>query len=216
MSIENKKSAYLPYITPFALFALLSYLSILTGISEAYAYLVKVIVTLIILGFIWKYVKNEIRFVFDFVSIIGGIIVFLIWIGLEGTYPLIGNPIGFNPWELSSGYFVYIMIAFRVLSASIVVPMIEELFWRSFALRFLIDTNFLNIKPGTFSLFSFVLVSVSFGFEHYRWLPGIFAGFVYALCYYRTKNLFSPILSHAVTNLLLGIYVLWAGHWSFW
>ncbi|MCK5543479.1 MAG: CAAX prenyl protease-related protein [Desulfobacterales bacterium] len=216
MSIENKKYEYLPYITPFVVFALLGYLGTLTGISEAFLYPVKAIVTMIVLGFAWKYVNNEVCFIFDFISIAGGIIVFLFWIGLEGTYPLIGNPIGFNPWELSLGPFVCLLIAFRLFGAGIIVPLIEELFWRSFALRFLIDTNFVKIKPGTFSLFSFVLVSISFGFEHYRWLPGILAGFVYALCYYRTRNLFSPVLAHAVTNLLLGIYILWSGHWSFW
>ncbi|MCP3954146.1 MAG: CAAX prenyl protease-related protein, partial [Desulfobacterales bacterium] len=96
------------------------------------------------------------------------------------------------------------------------VAVIEELFWRTFALIFLINKNFIKIKLGTFFLFSFVFVSISLVFERYRWLPGIIAGFVYALCYYRTKNLFSPILSHAVTNILLGVYVLWSGQWSFW
>ena len=45
---------------------------------------------------------------------------------------------------------------------------------------------------------------------------GILAGLIYALLLYRSKNLFSPILSHAVTNLLLGIYVLITRQWSFW
>lgn len=216
MSIENKKYDCFPYIIPFLLFVVLNYLGLFTGVSEVFVYPAKTVVSIIVLGFIWKYVKNEICLEFDFIALGGGIFVFLFWIGLEGVYPLIGNPVGFNPWELSSGISVYILIAFRLFGASLVVPVIEELFWRSFALRFLIDTNFSKIKPGTFSLFSFVLVSISFGFEHYRWLPGIIAGFVYALCYYRTRNLFSPILSHATTNLLLGIYVLWSGQWSFW
>jgi CAAX prenyl protease-like protein len=216
LSIENKKYAYLPYIMPFAVFVLLSYFRSLSVIQEAFVYPVKAVVTTIVLGFAWKYIKNEVCFELDLIAVTGGIVVFLLWIGLEGVYPLIGCPLGFNPRELSSGGFVYVLIAFRLFGASIIVPMIEELFWRSFALRFLIDTNFLKIKPGTFSLFSFILVSISFGFEHYRWLPGILAGLVYALCYYRTTNLFSPILSHAVTNLLLGVYVLWYGQWSFW
>jgi CAAX protease family protein len=216
LSIKNKKYNYLPYIVPFLLFVLLGYLSLWTGISEAFVYPAKTVVTLIALGLIWKYVKSEIVFEFDLIAILSGIFVVLFWIGLEGRYPLIGSPLGFDPWELSSGIFIYLLIILRLLGACLVAPVIEELFWRSFALRFLIDANFLKIKPGTFSLFSFVIVSISFGFEHYRWLPGIIAGAVYALCYYRTKNLFSPILSHAVTNLLLGIYVLWSGQWSFW
>ncbi|MCK5098699.1 MAG: hypothetical protein KAR45_11385, partial [Desulfobacteraceae bacterium] len=79
MSIKNKKYEYLPYITPFALFALLSYFGCLSVVPEAYVYPVKAIVTTIVLVFIWKYVKNEICFEFDFVAIAGGIIVFLFW-----------------------------------------------------------------------------------------------------------------------------------------
>ena len=32
----------------------------------------------------------------------------------------------------------------------------------------------------------------------------------------RTKSLGACIVAHAVTNLLLGIYVLWAKDWYFW
>ena len=63
---------------------------------------------------------------------------------------------------------------------------------------------------------SFIVTAVAFGFEHHHWLPGIMAGVIYASLLYRTKNLFSPILSHMVTNLLLGVYVLMTEKWSFW
>jgi CAAX prenyl protease-like protein len=98
----------------------------------------------------------------------------------------------------------------------LVVPLMEELFWRSFAMRFMIRSDFKSVPLGKFSWFSFLIVAIAFGFEHHQWLPGIVAGLVYAGVLYRSKNLFSPILSHAVTNLLLGIYVLSTAKWGFW
>jgi hypothetical protein len=92
----------------------------------------------------------------------------------------------------------------------------EELFWRSFLLRYAITSDFKSIPLGQFSWFSFIAISLLFGLEHHRWLVGIVAGMVYAGLLYRRKNLFDPIVSHAITNLLLGIYVVVTGKWSFW
>jgi hypothetical protein len=114
------------------------------------------------------------------------------------------------PWLL------YLLIFFRLLGAVIVVPIFEELFWRSFALRWLIDENFSAVPIGTFTWFSASAVILAFGFEHHRWLAGIFAGLLYhALLYYK-KDLSACVIAHAVTNLLLGIYVLLTQQWSFW
>lgn len=113
-------------------------------------------------------------------------------------------------------WLVYLLIFFRLLGAVIVVPIFEELFWRSFALRWLIDENFSSVPIGTFTWFSASAVILAFGFEHHRWLAGIFAGILYhALLYYK-KDLSACVIAHAVTNLLLGIYVLLTQQWSFW
>ncbi len=44
----------------------------------------------------------------------------------------------------------------------------------------------------------------------------IFAGMIYSILLYQKKNLFSPILAHGVTNLLLGVYVIANNEWGFW
>lgn len=216
MTKENLKD-YAPYVVPFGLFAFLTYALPLTKMPDIYLYPAKSVIILAVLLFFFKNLKKEIKFNFDLTAIGAGIAVFFIWIGLEGFYPLLGNDDSYNPFELvSSEASLYVVIFFRFFGACLIVPVIEELFWRSFALRFLIDADIKKVPFGSFSWFSFICVSVAFGFEHFRWLPGIIAGIVYALVYYRTKNLFSPIVSHAVTNLLLGIYVFYSGAWEFW
>jgi CAAX prenyl protease-like protein len=165
--------------------------------------------------YFWKAYKQEIRFSFSWLAIISGVAVFFIWVLPEGLYPQIGYS-EFNPYKLTSGYSILFLIAFRMIGASLVVPVMEELFWRSFALRFAIRSDFQSVPLGQFSWFSFIIISILFGLEHHRWLVGIVAGLIYAGVLYQSRNLFVPILSHAITNFLLGLYVLWAQNWSFW
>lgn len=205
----------LPYITPFLLFAVLTVIGPMSGLEAGWVYTVKtILVGGCLVAFLPKW-RSEILFTLDVPAILAGAGVFVLWVGLEGSVPQMGDPKGFNPYELSPNWSTSLSTV-RLLGAVLIVPVMEELFWRSFALRFLIDTHFKRIPLGAFTWFSFILVSVAFGFEHHRWLPGILAGLVYAALLYRTKNLFSPILSHAVTNLLLGVYVLGTGQWHFW
>lgn len=212
----NSERPYLPYVLPFALFALCTYLTPLFDISVWIVYPLKTVLVAVSLIFYWKAYRKEIKFSFDWLAIVSGVFVFLLWVLPEGLYPQIGHSAGFNPYEQANGFMVYLFIAVRMIGAVLVVPLMEELFWRSFALRFVIHSDFKSIPLGHFSWFSFLLVSVAFGFEHHRWLVGIVAGWVYAGILYRSKNLFTPILSHAITNFLLGVYVITTQQWSFW
>jgi CAAX prenyl protease-like protein len=52
--------------------------------------------------------------------------------------------------------------------------------------------------------------------EHSLWAAGILAGLAYGWLYMKTNNLWVPILAHAVTNGMLGLWVLHTGQWTFW
>lgn len=213
---KTRVSEFLPYVVPFIVFAGFSYLVPVFNLSKALVYPAKILSVMALLFFYWPRVKHEIKVNLDLNAVMAGIAVFIIWIGLENLYPKIGPESGFNPFELSQGSHSYLLIGSRLFGAAIIVPVMEELFWRSFALRFLINTNFTRYSLGTFSWFSFIFVSIAFGLGHQRWLPGIFAGLIYAILLYQKKNLFSPILAHGVTNFLLGIYVITNNEWGFW
>ena len=212
---RQSQRACIPYIVPFALFAVCIYAAPLFDTSQFFVYPIKTILVAASLIYFWSAYKQEIKFTFSWLAVISGVVVFFIWVLPEGLYPQIGHS-EFNPYEQASGYGVYFLIAFRLVGASLIVPIMEELFWRSFALRFAIRSDFKSIPLGQFSWFSFILISLLFGFEHHRWLVGIVAGMVYAGVLYRRRNLFDPILSHAITNFLLGLYVLSTHQWSFW
>jgi CAAX prenyl protease-like protein len=149
-------------------------------------------------------------------SIAAGVVVFVLWINMDWSFATAGGGEGFNPYLHVSGTSAIALIAIRILGASVIVPIFEELFWRSFIIRYIIDHDFIKIPIGAFTWASFIVTSIFFGIEHHMWLAGIVAGAAYTLLLYRTKKLICPIVSHGVTNLLLGLYVLQTGNWHFW
>jgi uncharacterized protein len=150
-------------------------------------------------------------------ALIAGIAVFVVWINLDLPWVslMAEDAAGFDP-RAAAGGIDWRLAAVRLAGAALVVPVMEELFWRSLVMRWLDRSDFLATDPRTISLRALLASSVVFGFEHQIWLAGILAGLVYGELYRRSGNLWLPILAHAVTNGALGAWVLWSGQWRFW
>ena len=145
-----------------------------------------------------------------------GVVVFVLWINLDFPWAMQGEPgAGFDP-RTAAGDIDWALAALRILGAAAVVPIMEELFWRSFILRFIDKPDFMELPPASASWRALAISSVLFAVEHFQWLAGLIAGLAYGALYMRSQTLWSPILAHAVTNLLLGLWVLATGAWSFW
>jgi len=145
-----------------------------------------------------------------------GIGVFILWINLDFSRAMQGKPgAGFDP-RTASGDVDWALVAIRIFGAAAVVPIMEELFWRSFMMRWLDNRDFMQLPAAAVSWRALLLTSIVFGIEHQTWLAGILAGLAYGGLYMRSGKLWSPILAHAVTNLLLGLWVVATGAWSFW
>lgn len=145
-----------------------------------------------------------------------GSTVFILWINMTWPWATFGKLNGFDPTSVPENLTRSLLIIFRIFGASVVVPTMEEIFWRSWLLRYIIAQDFQSIEIGRFTLPSFFIGTVMFGLEHNLWLAGIMAGAFYTILLYRTKSLAQCIVAHAITNLLLGIYVLNTGKWYFW
>ncbi len=149
-------------------------------------------------------------------SIALGLLVFVLWINMDWDFATFGDNKGFDPTLLNESGLRTAMVGFRLFGAVLVVPIMEEIFWRSFLLRYIIDADFIKVKIGTYTLASFAISAVLFGLEHNLVLAGVMAGVAYNLLLYRTRSIAQCALSHAVTNLALGVYVLQTGNWQFW
>ena len=215
------RQPWIPYVVPFAVFMLLTQAAIFLPQYKHLFYLGKTSITALLL-FYWRhaYLKETTvpLQVGEWLLALGsGLLVLGLWIGAEKLVPRLAGGTGFNPHLFGwSPPGTFLLAAVRLSGAVLVVPVMEELFWRSFMMRYLIDRDFSAVALGAFTWFSFLGTAVLFGFEHFRLLPGIAAGLIYGgLLAYR-KKLSLCIVSHLVTNLGLGLYVLVTGSWQYW
>ena len=145
-----------------------------------------------------------------------GLVVFGLWINLDAPWMRLGEPsAGFVPKD-AAGQLMWPLIAVRWVGASLLVPVMEELFWRSFLMRWAQSPQFESVVPQRVGLKAVVLSTFVFMLAHTLWLAAIIAGLAYAWLYVRIGKLWVPVIAHAVTNGALGVWVVQTQQWAFW
>lgn len=213
----------LPFACYIALLAVEPLLAaMLPGLDARWLYAVRIGgVTLLLAAFARSY--GELHAAprlgeFEWLAALGaGVVVFLLWISLDLPWMKLGagEAADFDPRD-AAGHIEWPLAAVRLFGAAAVVPVMEELFWRSFVMRWLERQDFLALAPSATGLRALAISSLVFGVEHDLWLAGAVAGLAYGWLYMRTNSLWAPIAAHALTNLLLGLWVLQSGNWRFW
>jgi CAAX prenyl protease-like protein len=154
-----------------------------------------------------------------------GVGVFVLWIAPELLFPgyrahwLWSNPFtgtvsaGLPESERSN----LAVLLLRGLRASLIVPIVEELFWRAWLMRWLIRPEFAQVALGAFAPKAFWIVAILFAAEHGPyWDVGLACGILYNWWMVRTRSLGDLILAHGITNACLSAYVVAAGKWEYW
>ncbi|HEV8315333.1 CAAX prenyl protease-related protein [Piscinibacter sp.] len=145
-----------------------------------------------------------------------GVAVFALWITLDAPWMRLGAPVAkFIPVG-GNGELLWPRIAVRWVGAALLVPLMEELFWRSFVMRWIDSARFEAVDPRQTSAKAVVLSTFLFMLAHTLWLAAIVAGLAYAWLYRRTGRLWVPVVAHAVTNGVLGAWVIATGQWAYW
>lgn len=211
----------LPRVLPFAIYilflALSDYFSQLSnslGMDAKWLYTARVLLVLTTLLYFWRnYVELKVKPAVKelLFAIVAGILVFWVWILPYPAWAGINNHV-----QVASLGQDSLWLSSRLIGAAIIVPIMEELFWRSLVMRWIDDKNFLNFLPNNVSHLALVISSGIFASAHHLWLAGLLAGLVYGALYIRYRNLWVPIVAHAVTNGVLGIWVMCTGHWQYW
>ncbi len=149
-----------------------------------------------------------------------GLAVTALWVGLDGLYPVFGGMgarASFDPGTMGKPGRVA-FLAVRMTGLVLVVPLFEELFWRSFVVRWIIDPDrFHDVPIGRVTPIAAFVTAALFLAEHpAEWLPAFLTGLIWAWLLYRTRSVAACFVSHAVANLGLGVHVLATGLWKFW
>ena len=225
----------LPYLLPFLLYVIPTTFesSQIFGLSYEFVCTMKGVIAAVALGIFWK---NYAVFRMDGVwwGVICGVVGLLLWIGLDRVQSSIliegipgaellkkwllpGERVGFNPWSEggpSTAQLLFVLV--RILELTLIVPVVEEFFWRGFLSRYLISEQFQLVGEGTFTRLSFLSVTVIFALMHTEILAALAWCALINFLYWHTRNIWSCVVMHGVTNGLLAVYILLTGNWQLW
>ena len=191
------------------------------GIDPKWVYGITVLVVGALLAWYWReYGELSAQLLPDFkefaLAVVVGVVVFALWINLDAPWMRLGEASAiFIPVD-ANGQLQWPLLIVRWMGAALLVPVMEELFWRSFLMRWVENPQFESVVPQRVGLKAVVLSTFVFVLAHTLWLAAIVAGLAYAWLYVRTGKLWVPIIAHAVTNGVLGVWVVMTGKWAFW
>jgi CAAX prenyl protease-like protein len=212
------------YVAPFVVFVLLMSFLPLLGVGPEFSYPARSMAALAVWWvlsrglFMWRPRQA-------LASVALGVFVFAVWVAPDVLWPgyrqhwLFENALT-GAARSTAGVSLrsdLVFLGFRVLGSVLVVPVIEELFWRGWLMRWLVRSEFERVPLGAYAPRAFWVTAVLFGLEHGPyWDVGLAAGVAYNWWMVRTKSLADCVLAHGVTNGCLAGYVLAGGDWSYW
>ena len=211
------------WVGPFAVFALWlaidSYLPLANPAKE-------IVRDLVLLAAIAGFSRHILpaRAPYWLASIGVGLAVCALWIAPDALFPawrshwLFQNAIaGHTKTSIPPAELTPLMLILRTSRAALLVPVIEELFWRGWLPRWIQDTDFNRVPLGQYSRFAFWATALLFAAEHGSyWEVGLVCGVIYNWWMRRTRSLGDLMLTHATTNLALSLYVIFTAKWTYW
>lgn len=219
------KHPAIPYVAPFVVFMLCLGLGSAVPLAQPWESVVWVGVVAATIWFTSRHLVAGLRFPHWAGSVLVGVGVCALWVAPDALIPgwreswIFQNSItgkvklSIAPAELADPLVLWL----RVVRAALLVPILEELFWRGWLPRWIQNSAFERVPLGRYTTFAFVVTALLFASEHGPfWEVGLLAGIVYNWWMWRTRSLGDLVLAHAVTNACLAGYVLATKQWQFW
>jgi len=213
------------YLLPFFTFLLFTWVGGTFPSLYPLSYVAKAVLVTALLVWLWPRF-TRIRWDYWWLGVIAGVLGILQWVPmqlwLQANTPFFKPPPAeklFNPFDaMTPGWLAWTFVAIRIASASLLVPVMEELFWRDYLWRRIIAPNDFKLAyVGEWDWKAYVGVSLAFAVVHPAWwLTSIVWGFMVGALLLYTRSLGACIIMHGVTNALLAAYVLYYRDWAFW
>jgi CAAX prenyl protease-like protein len=195
-------------------------------------YTVKIALTIAAMIFVWPGYRSF-PFRISWLAVVVGVTGVVLWVaicqmhierqllsplGLEKFLGLGDRP-AFNPLaELAeTPGWAYTFLGIRFVGLALVVPVIEEFFLRGFVMRWAVNDEWWNVPFGQATPLAVVLGTAVPMLMHPGELLAAFVWFSFVTwLMIRTRNIWDCVAAHAITNLLLGIYVVTQHQWQLW
>lgn len=220
----KEKYPSLHYVAPFAVFLILLEFFARFPVDPSIEAPIRVLIMSAVCVFFWPS-DISIKPSHAFASTVVGIAAFCIWIAPDLLFPryrasplfsnsIIGHTYSSIPAAALNSSWV---LGWRIARSAAIVPVVEELFWRAWLMRWLINSDFRKVRLGTYAPFAVWITAILFACEHGSyWDVGFAAGVIYNFWMIRTKSVADCILMHAVTNAALSAYVVVKHQWQYW
>jgi len=152
-------------------------------------------------------------------AIAAGVLALALWLSPQVLFGVPPRTGGFDPTVFSDIPLLYwLTVVARFARLVVIVPLVEEIFWRGFLMRYLIREDFESVALGAYKPLSFFGVAGLFMLVHSMpdWPAAFLTGLIYNFLAVKTKSLAACVAAHAVTNLGLGLYIMATRQWGFW
>ena len=225
----SNRDLMLPYFAPyFAYVGIASIFQNILPIEINYVLRLMVVPALILWAWRWYVPVSGPNNWFGSVlfGVIFGVIGLVVWCALYAPF-VEPKTIAWS----NSGFYL------RLVSASFVVPVFEEILMRGYVFRFALqwdqirkkkikgsflkaldESNISTVKPGAWSVIAILISSIIFAAGHTipEWPAAIAYSVLISILWIIRKDLLSCIIAHGTTNLTLALYVYFTGHWELW
>jgi membrane protease YdiL (CAAX protease family) len=235
---ENSKAVW-AHTMPFAVWLLLMRL---LGDPSGINYAIRTIGGLLLLLVFrpWRWYRRP-KVSSLLLAIVVGVFIFVFWVGLESESfknacpkisefyerwfvqltrlgklrePLELNENGLYHYDPRQTGWAFFWI--HMLGTTLVIGAIEEFMFRGFMYRWMQGSPFFKKDIGVMDVKMCIFVAVIFALEHNEWLMGFLCGLFYTWLMVRTRDIWAAVWAHALTNGLLGWYVVRTGSYYFW
>ncbi len=212
-----------PYLGPYAAFLLVVQIS--GELPDAFAPWMLLVKPAVPLGLILYFALQgrypefrEMRFRpgWLLLDIAFGVLLAILWMGPYLLFDILHRPeaeAGFNP-DMAGESMRGLILGLRLFGFALVTPVFEELFIRSFVMRYadcyLRAGDFRDIPLARYTLRSFLSVVVIFTLGHAPWEYWVCVPWIALsnLWFYLRRDIGSVIVLHATTNASILVYVV--------
>lgn len=227
--MDTFRRDFLAYTLPFIAFMVFLALSQLIGDTfkesgnfllaqpKYWIFPLQTVVCAGILAWFWKQYPFALKGIL--LGLAAGILALLVWISPQLLFGQPPRTDGFNPDLFADSPALYwLTVAARFARLVIVVSLLEEIFWRGFLMRYLINEKFTSVPFGTYAPLAFFGTAIAFMLVHQPsdYIAAFITGLIYNGLAVYTRSLLACVVAHAVTNLILGLYIMNTKQWGFW
>ena len=193
-------------ILPFVAFMLSGVVvAALVPVAEL-GYPFKVLVMAAALAFFWPALRG-LEWRLDPVALLAGVAIGIGWIAAQPGGSETGREIAQALAGISAAWLIA-WIAFRMIGTIVLVPLVEELFFRGYVLARL-DRGGLGWR-----MLALAVSTALFALLHGRWLEAGLAGLIFALVMLRRGRVGDAVLCHASANAVIAVVALATGDWG--